>query len=111
MSLCPKCHASERFCVCAEEKFDAELERTSKELEIYRLRLAGALMASEGANPLTFKKPDILPEIRDCPTINSVLDLYTEMQKYRMECEHLLQENNMLHMEVEQLRKVSQEKP
>jgi hypothetical protein len=79
--MCPKCHGSERFCVCAEENFDRELDAVKNELEIYRLRLAGALMASEGANPLVFKEKDTLEEIRTCPTINSILDLYQEKEK------------------------------
>lgn len=94
-----------------ERYYDLEDYRaTLDELEIYRLRLAGALMASEGANPLVFQEQGVLPQVRDCVTIKSVLDLYAEMQKYRMECEHLLQENNMLHMEVEQLRKALENK-
>ena len=104
MSMCPKCHGSERFCVRAEEKFDAELERTSKELEIYRLRLAGALMASEGANPLVFQEQGVLPQVRDCVTIKSVLDLYAEMQKYRTECGMLAQENAQLRKALENKR-------
>jgi len=73
-----------------------DVESQLRELEIYRLRLAGALMASEGANPLTFKEKDVLPEIRDCVTINSILDLYAEMQKYKAENEMLSKENEDL---------------
>jgi len=75
--------------MCEEEKNEAEMDAVKKELEIYRLRLAGALMASEGANPLIFREKDVLPEIRDCPTINSILALYEEKERYKMENELL----------------------
>ena len=80
-----------------ERFYDLEDYRaTLDELEIYRLRLAGALMASEGANPLVFQEQGVLPQVRDCVTIKSVLNLYAEMQKYRTECDMLAQENAQL---------------
>jgi hypothetical protein len=82
--------------MCEEEKNEAEMDAVKKELEICRLRLAGALMASEGANPLIFKEKDVLPEIRDCPTINSILDLYAELQKYKCALADCIVENEVL---------------
>jgi hypothetical protein len=85
-----------------ERYYDLEDYReTLDELEIYRLRLAGALMASEGANPLVFQEQGVLPQVRDCVTIKSVLDLYAEMQKYRTECDMLAQENAQLRKALE----------
>jgi len=79
--------------------------KTCNELEIYRLRLAGALMASEGANPLIFKEKDVLPEIRDCPTINSVLDLYEEKERCKFENEMLVNDNDELKTIIDTLAK------
>lgn len=57
------------------------------ELEEYRLRLAGVLIAAEGGNGCP---NDAIDAIRTCPTIKSVMDLREQADRFKWEYHELL---------------------
>lgn len=56
----------------------ARADSLAAELEEYRIRLAGALVAADGGGPEHFDNPNVWESVRTCPTIAKVRQIRAE---------------------------------